>query len=82
MSRRRQVAEYLTFLRFRARIPVSLPLDTAPLAALYAEFEEEDRLLAEEDMSDYDAGLRAENADRAGRRIGRVGPELMQRTAP
>ncbi len=54
-----QVAEYLTFLRFRTRLPAPLSSDTAQLAALYAEFEEEDRQLAEEGMADYAAGLPA-----------------------
>lgn len=57
-----QVAEYLAFLRFRTRVPVPLPLDTAPIAALYAEFDAEDRSLAEEGMSDYAAGLHVEDA--------------------
>ena len=56
-----QVAEYLAFLRFRARRNLSPALDLAQIAALYAEFGEEDRQLAEEGMEDYAEGLRAED---------------------
>lgn len=56
-----QLAEYLTFLRFRARLPVMPSVDKAQLATLYAEFGEEDRLLAEEGMEEYAIGLRAED---------------------
>ncbi len=56
-----QLAEYVTFLRFRTRLPVMPPIDKAQLAALYAEFGEEDRLLAEEGLEDYAAGLRVED---------------------
>jgi hypothetical protein len=56
-----QVAEYLAFLRFRARRNLSSSLDLDQIAALYAEFGEEDRQLAEEGMEDYAEGLRAED---------------------
>ena len=36
--------------------------DDSALAALYREFGEEDRKLAEEGMADYDRGLRLEDA--------------------
>ena len=49
----RQVAEYLAFLRFRTRIRPVAKFDENQLAALYAEFADEDRKLAEEGMSDY-----------------------------
>src|SRR3712207_6252694 len=43
-----QVAEYMAFLKFRARVKQMPPLlDEAQLAALYSEFAEEDRQLAE-----------------------------------
>ncbi|MDQ5846620.1 MAG: hypothetical protein M3539_15125 [Acidobacteriota bacterium] len=38
-------------------------LDDAQLAALYAEFAEEDRNLAEEGLEDYQRGLAAEDAE-------------------
>lgn len=56
-----QVAEYLDFLRFRSR-PKPPVLDDAQLAALYAEFADEDRELAEEGMEDYAHALAAEDA--------------------
>ena len=57
-----QVAEFLAFLKFRARLHVTPALDEAQVAALYAKFAEEDRALAEEGMTDYAAGLRKEDA--------------------
>ncbi|HEX5708743.1 MAG TPA: hypothetical protein VFX96_15700 [Pyrinomonadaceae bacterium] len=57
----REVAEYLALLKLRARgaPPVS---DEAQLAALYAEFADEDRRLAEAGMNDYAKGLAEEDA--------------------
>lgn len=49
----KQVAEYLAFLKFRARVKPMPALDEAKVAALYGEFADEDRKLAEEGMSDY-----------------------------
>lgn len=48
-----QVAEYVAFLRFRARVAPQLVEDTAQLAALYSEFADEDRALAEEGLEEY-----------------------------
>jgi hypothetical protein len=57
-----QVAEYVAFLRFRARV-VPPPIgDVSHLAALYAEFADEDRALAEEDLEGYRDQLRTEDA--------------------
>lgn len=56
-----QVAEYLAFLKFRACGNLSPALDLEQIAALYTEFGEEDRQLAEEGMEDYAGGLRAED---------------------
>ena len=56
-----QVAEFLAFLKFRARRHATPSLDETQLTALYAEFAEEDRALAEEGMSDYASGLRQED---------------------
>ena len=56
-----QVAEYVAFLRFRARV-VPLPeVDATQLASLYAEFADEDRTLAEEGLDEYRAQLHAED---------------------
>lgn len=56
----KQVAEYLAFLKFRARSHTPA-FDETQLAALYAEFGDEDRLLAEEGMADYFEGLGRED---------------------
>ena len=57
-----QVAEFLSFLRFRSRLKTMPRHDEAQLAALYAEFANEDRELAEEGMVDYADGLWKEDA--------------------
>ncbi len=51
------VAEYVSFLKFRSRTT----LDDGRLASLYAEFEVEDRELAEAEIADYVAGLSKED---------------------
>ena len=58
----KEVADYLAFLKFRARHNSSLMLDEAQLASLYAEFADEDRNLAEEGMTDYLEGLMEEDS--------------------
>ena len=57
----KEVAEYLAFLRFRAR-RATPALDEAQLADLYTEFADEDRNLAEEGVADYAVGLLEEDA--------------------
>ena len=57
-----QVAEYLAFLKFRARMSAMPPLDTTQIGALYTEFADEDRALAEEGIAEYSTGLLAEDA--------------------
>ncbi len=57
-SELRAVAEYVSFLKFRARTSV----DEARLTSLYREFEEEDRELAEAGMNDYAAALSREDS--------------------
>lgn len=52
------VAEYVAFLKFRARTS----LDEARLAALYSEFEQEDHELANAGIEDYDHALVREDA--------------------
>ncbi len=54
----RAVAEYVSFLKFRARTSI----DEARLASLYGEFEQEDRELAESGMEDYARALSQEDA--------------------
>ena len=55
------MAEYLAFLRFRARLRTKPPLGTAEIGALYTEFAEGDRQLSEKDMGEYSEGLMAED---------------------
>lgn len=57
----RQVADYLSFLKFQARTSHRPQVSENDLAALYAEFADEDRRLAEEGMADYARGLAAED---------------------
>jgi len=57
-----QVAEFLAFLKFRARLQPILELDEAQLAMRYAACAEDDRVLAEEGMADYVHGLGKEDA--------------------
>ena len=57
----REVAEYLAFLKYRVQSKPHV-VDESQLAALYAEFAEEDRHLAEEGISGYAEGLMKEDA--------------------
>lgn len=52
-----QVAEFVAFLKFRARLQPMPALADAQLATLYAACAEEDRALAEEGMAEYMHGL-------------------------
>ena len=58
----RLVAEYLEFLKFRERRKNGLQLDDTELEALYAEFADEDRELAESGLTEYAANLGREDA--------------------
>ncbi len=58
----REVADFVAFLQFRTRHHAASGWDEAKIAALYAEFAEEDRDLAEAGMADYAAGLAREDA--------------------
>jgi hypothetical protein len=54
----RQVADYISFLRFRARRTRPRPTpEAAELAQLYQESADEDRELAEHALATYAAGL-------------------------
>ncbi|MEG3937693.1 MULTISPECIES: hypothetical protein [unclassified Microcoleus] len=56
-----QVVEFISFLKFRARL-VSIPaIDETNLAELYSEFAEEDRQLAELGISQYSELLKHED---------------------
>jgi hypothetical protein len=58
----REVADYVAFLRFRARARAVPRPDNQALAALYGEFAEEDRAMADEGIAEYQRGLLAEDA--------------------
>ena len=57
----KQVFEFIAFLKFRARLVTNLAVNETNLAALYSEFAEEDRQLAELGMSEYAALLKHED---------------------
>jgi hypothetical protein len=56
-----QVADFVAFLKFRDRRHSRIVLDRTHMAELFAEFAEEDRILAEEGMSDYVVMLQQED---------------------
>ena len=55
------VADFLAFLKFRARIHSSVVVDEVQLETLYAEFADEDRELAEAGIADYATALADED---------------------
>jgi hypothetical protein len=55
-----QVADFIAFLKFRERRRRAI-LDPIQLAALFTEFADEDRTLAEAGMNDYAAMLDRED---------------------
>ena len=56
------VAEFLEFLKFRERRKFETQFDDVELEALYAEFADEDRQLAEVGLAEYAANLARESA--------------------
>ena len=58
----RQVAEFLEFLRFREKPKQIRRFDESEITKLYQEFGEEDRELAESNLSDYTESLKCEDA--------------------
>ena len=56
------VAEFLEFLKFRERRKYETQFDDVELEALYAEFADEDRKLAEAGLVEYVANLEREDA--------------------
>jgi hypothetical protein len=56
-----QVFEFIAFLKFRARLVTIPAIDETNLAALYSEFAEEDRELAELGISEYAELLKHED---------------------
>ncbi len=57
----KRVADYVSFLKSKARTGRVVRLDEANLKALYAEAGEEDRMIAQEGMAEYSAGLKKED---------------------
>jgi outer membrane protein assembly factor BamD (BamD/ComL family) len=57
----KEVAEFLDFLKFRKRRKFETQFDDVQLEALYAEFAEEDRELAEAGLDEYAANLARED---------------------
>lgn len=57
----KEIVEYMAFLKFRSRLKSLPAYNESQLAALYAEFADEDRQLAEEGMVDYTEGLTRED---------------------
>jgi len=57
-----QVSEYVAFLKFRAHRLLRSSFDRKQIAALYAEFADEDRELAEEGLVEYNEQLVIEDA--------------------
>ena len=56
-----ELAEYVAFLKFRSRFILLREVNKDQIAALYREFSEEDRKLAEEGMADYANSLAKED---------------------
>ena len=56
-----QVADFVAFLKFRSQRHRRAILDPTQLAALFAEFAEEDRDLADAGMGDYAVMLQQED---------------------
>ena len=57
-----QVAEFLAFVKFRARTHEAPQYNPDQVAAMYSEFAKEDHQLAGEGMADYRSGLLKEDA--------------------
>ena len=56
-----EIAEYVSFLKFRSRFQKKPPINEETLATLYKEFANEDRQLAEGGMQDYSEDLIVED---------------------
>jgi hypothetical protein len=56
------VAEFLDFLKFRERRKIERQFDESEIAALYGEFADEDRELAEDSLAEYADNLKLEDA--------------------
>ena len=60
-TEREEVANYISYLRFRHRLSIAPSLQAAELATRYAEAADEDRQLAEAGLREYVEGLADED---------------------
>jgi hypothetical protein len=58
-----EIAQYLAFIKYQSKVKPTSVSDEDQMAALYAEFAEEDRELAEEGILDYTGALAKEDAE-------------------
>ena len=58
-----EIAQYLAFIKYQSKVRPTPAPDEAQMAALYAEFAEEDRELAEAGISSYAGALMKEDAE-------------------
>ena len=59
----KEIAQYLAFIKYQSKVKSTPASDEAQMAALYAEFAEADRGLAEEGISDYAGALTREDTE-------------------
>jgi bacterioferritin (cytochrome b1) len=57
------IAQYLAFIKYQSKVKPTPAPDEAQMAALYSEFADEDRQLAEVDLSDYAGALMKEDIE-------------------
>ena len=57
------MAQYLAFIKYQSKVKSTAATGETKMAALYAEFGEEDRELAEVDISDYAGALMEEDTE-------------------
>jgi hypothetical protein len=58
-----EIAQYLAFIKYQSKVKPTPPSDEDQIGALYAEFAEEDRKLAEEGISEYTSALAKEDVE-------------------
>ena len=57
------MAQYLAFIKYQSKVKPTVASDETQMAALYAEFSDEDRELAEAGISDYAGALMKEDIE-------------------
>lgn len=58
----KQVADFIAFLKFKSRVVSRWTIDENQIAAIYREFGDEDRKLAEEGIDEYADMLKQEDS--------------------